>query len=107
MKSEVFVKDWNGTAKNQRLHVAENLGACLEVRAKAGQPRTLVTLGGNAYDALRHLERQRLFPHLPVIKRLHHYSYVMMRPDRSRALGPGDPTRKAEWKREIEYAIQS
>lgn len=98
MKSEVFVKDWNGTAKGQRLAVAEMWAPVLRFELEFGRPKKLVVLGANAYEALRHVERQGLVPQLPPLERLHHYSYVMMRPDTKRKLGPGDPLRQAEWR---------
>lgn len=98
MKSEVFVKDWNGTAKEQRLAVAEMWAPVLRFELEHGRPQRLVVLGGNAHTSLRHLERRRLIPQLPPFERLDHYSYVMMRPDRKRKLGPGDPFRQQEWK---------
>lgn len=106
MKSEVFVKDWNGTAKGQRLTVAEMWAPVLRFELEYGRPERLVVLGGNAYEALRHLEHQHLVPILPPIKRLHHYSYVMMRPDQKRKLGPGDPLRQAEWRESLGAAIR-
>ena len=98
MKSEVLVKDWNGTAKEQRLAVAEMWAPVLRFELERGRPQRLVVLGGNAYEALRHMEHRGLLPTLPPIERIHHYSYVMMRPDRKRQLGPGDPIRQTEWR---------
>jgi hypothetical protein len=107
MKSEVFVKNWNGTAKGQRLAVAEMWAPVLQFELEYGRPEKLVVLGGNAFEALKLLEREGLVPKLPAIERLHHYSYVMMRPDRKRKLGPGDPLRQLEWKAALGVAIRA
>ena len=98
MKSEVLVKDWNGTRKDEQLAVAEMWAPVLAFELEVGHPQRLVVLGEKAYKALRHLERRRLLPVLPPIERLPHYSYVMMRPNRQRSLPPGDPLRQTEWK---------
>lgn len=106
MKSEVFVKDWNGTTAAQQLAVAEAWAPVLRHELEAGDPQVLVVLGQKAERALKHLERNRLIPWLPPIHRIHHYSYVMHRPDSRRGLGPGDPTRQREWRAALGEAAQ-
>ena len=101
MKSEVRVKEWNGTKKSEQLAVAEAWAPVLRYELEAGQPRKLLVLGGKAFDALTHLQRHRLIDSLPPIERLDHYSYVMMRPDRQRQLPPGDPVRQLAWKQSV------
>jgi hypothetical protein len=98
MKSEVFVKDWNGTPRTQRLAVAEMWTPILRFELEQGHPRKHVVLGGNASEALRHPEHRRLIAPLPPCEKVAHYSYVVMRPDCTRSLPPGDPVRQRAWK---------
>ena len=107
MKSEVYVHDWNGTRNEQQLAVAEMWAPVLHFELEHGQPELLIVLGGNAYEAIMHLSRRQLLPDLPPIARLHHYSYVMMRPHRKRGLGPGDPARQTEWRTQLGDAVKN
>ena len=98
MKSEVFVKDWNGTRSQEQLRVAEAWAPVFGFELEVGNPKVLIALGGKAERALNHLCKKRLLPGLPPTIRIDHYSYVMHRPDNRRGLGPGHPVRQVEWK---------
>lgn len=98
MKSRVFVKEWNGTKKQEQLLMADMWSQVLRYELEYGHPRVVVVLGENADKALMHLRRKELIPELPRWTRIFHYSYVMDRPDNGRKLGPGHPVRQSEWK---------
>lgn len=106
MKSEVFVKDWNGTPSQAQLRVAEAWAPVLRFELEVGNPKVLIVLGGKAERALKHLRKTRLLPALPPTRRIDHYSYVMHRPDNRRRLGPGDPVRQLEWKAAVGAAAR-
>jgi hypothetical protein len=103
MKSKVFVRDWNGAKSAEQLLVAEAWAPVLSYELEVGDPAVLVTLGGNADKAVRHLRRRRLIPGNPPTVRVAHYSYVMMRPQGQRP--PGDLGRQREWKQSLRDAI--
>ena len=106
MKSQVFVKDWNGRKRYEQLRFAEAWAPVLRYELSAGDPQVLVVLGSNAERALNHLQRRELLPVLPRMCRVDHYSYVMHRPETRRRLGPGDPTRRIEWKQAVTAAAR-
>lgn len=101
MKSEVRVTDWHGTSAEAKRHVAEAWAPVLRFELEFGRPKVLIVLGEAARMQLARLEAQPLIGRLPLVERVHHYSYVMMRPDNARKLGPGAPERQAEWKKAV------
>lgn len=101
MKSEVTVKDWSAKPAETKQRLAELWAPVLALELALGSPKLLVVLGGNAHTALRRLTASRLVPELAPMVKVHHYSYVMMRPDRATGMGPGDPQRQRAWIRQI------
>lgn len=101
IKSAEVVKEWQQRSTEGKLRVAEAWAPVLAHELKKGQPRLLVVLGGNADKLLGHLESLKLIPDLPPRTRIHHYSYIAMRPEKATGRGPGDPERVAEWESEF------
>ena len=101
IKSAAVVKEWTKSPPETRRLVAEAWAPVLNYELEEGRPKLLVVLGGNAEKLLGHLCRKGLLAPLPPARRIDHYSYVAMRPDRQRGLGPGDPRRIAEWDSEF------
>lgn len=107
MKSEVRVKDWNGTSSQAKRHVADLWSPVLRFELEFGRPKLIIALGKAAQQHLVRLERQSLIGRLPRLVAVDHYSYVMMRPDNVRKLGPGDPRRQRDWKLSIAEVVRS
>ncbi len=72
----------------------------LQKQVDLGSPKILVTLGNNADEILRHMRRLGL--RAPGSEKIHHYSYIMMRPESGGKRRPrGHPERIKEFKDSI------
>jgi hypothetical protein len=95
IKSSYRVKDWQKTADEVRLAVAEVWAPVLRFELEHGHPKLLVVLGRKTLTPLEHLVRKRLLPPLPETITIYHYSYIGSRPQGK--LGPLHPDRIAAW----------
>ena len=69
----------------------------LQKQVDLGSPNIIVTLGGNADYILRHMRGLGLCA--PESENVHHYSFIMMRPERGgKKRGPRHPERIKEYK---------
>ncbi len=71
----------------------------LQEQIHAGSPEVLVALGGQAEKILKYMIKLRL--DAPKIEKIHHYSYIMKRPDVCTRRGPGHPDRISEFKNSV------
>jgi hypothetical protein len=97
VKSAAIAKDWSALRVGSRRLIAEAWAPVLRYELEEGRPGLVVAFGANAETLLLHLEREALIPTLPALQRIDHYSYIALRPDKSRRLGPAHPQRVAEW----------
>lgn len=74
----------------------------LQRQIELGNPRVLVALGGQSTKILRHMVKVGL--RVPVLEQVHHYSYIMLRPEAGTNRGPRHPDRVREFKESI-FAI--
>jgi uracil-DNA glycosylase len=78
---------------------AERWLPVLQQQINAGKPKVLVALGGQSYKIINYMKRIGL--RVPKIEKIHHYSYIMMRPEAGTRRGPRHPDRIAEFKYSI------
>ena len=71
----------------------------LQRQIETGNPQVLLALGGQAFKILRHMVRSGR--HGPIVEKIHHYSYIMRRPEARTRRGPGHPDRILEFKNSI------
>ena len=95
IKSSYRVKDWQKTADDVRLAVAEAWAPVLRFELETAPPKLVVVLGKKTLVPLDHLVRKRLIPPLAEIVTIYHYSYLGSRPQGK--LGPLHPERVAAW----------
>ncbi len=96
MKKSVMHNYW----KNQ----AECWLPVLQYQIASGSPKVLVALGGQAHKILSHMNRMGLDS--PKIEKIHHYSYIMMRPEAGTRRSPRHPYRIAEFKTSIKVLAE-
>ena len=97
IKSVDRVTLWNKLPESERRKVAEAWAPVLAWELELGQPKIVVSVGGNADRLLNHLLRRELIPPLPRRLKVDHYSYIGSRPDAHSGLGPRHPERIAAW----------
>jgi hypothetical protein len=96
VKSAYIVKDWNDKSAPERDEIAKWWAPVLARELEIGNPQLVVTLGGRAKSLLEHVDRAGLLPRLPQAREhIHHYAYVMTRPE-GKVRG-GHPDRIAAW----------
>jgi hypothetical protein len=95
IKSSYRVKDWQKTADEVRLAVAEAWAPVLRFELETASPKLVVVLGKKTRGPLDRLVRKRLIPPLPETVTIYHYSYLGSRPQGK--LGPLHPERVAAW----------
>ena len=67
----------------------------LQLQVNLGQPKIIVTLGSQAEKIFKFMCDNGL--EAPKHKKIHHYSYIMHRPEARTHRGPGHPDRKIEF----------
>lgn len=77
----------------------------LQEQIDIGRPEVLVALGGQAEKILRYMITIGL--QAPRIEKIHHYSYIMKRPEAGTSRGPGHPDRILEFKNSIREIARS
>jgi hypothetical protein len=71
----------------------------LQLQINIGNPKVLIAMGKTAFNILTQMRQLGLkTPELDIIP---HYSYIMLRPDPKRKLGPRHPLRIKEYKEEV------
>jgi len=83
---------------------AERWLPVLQYQINSGNPQVLVALGGQAYKILNYMKRSGLSG--PKIEKIHHYSYIMLRPEAGTHRGPRHPDRIAEFKASIKELVK-
>ena len=78
---------------------AERWMPILQEQIHIGRPKVLVALGGQAEKILKHMIKIGL--KAPKIEKIHHYSYIMKRPEAGTTRGPGHPDRILEFKKSV------
>jgi uracil-DNA glycosylase len=78
---------------------AERWMPVLQLQIDSGEPKVLIALGGESKKILRYMIGLGL--RAPKIEQIHHYSYIMLRPEAGRRRGPGHPERIKEFKQSI------
>ena len=71
----------------------------LQEQIDIGRPEVLVALGGQAEKILKYMIKIGL--KIPKIEKIHHYSYIMKRPEAGTGRGPGHPDRILEFKSSV------
>lgn len=71
----------------------------LQAEIDRGSPKLLVAFGNQALKLLRYMVANGL--RAPLIEKIHHYSYIVKRPERSSGRGPNHPDRVREFKQSI------
>lgn len=71
----------------------------LQLQIELGRPRVLVALGAESLKILRHMMKIGL--RMPALEKIHHYSYIMMRPEAGTGRGPRHPDRIREFRESI------
>ena len=71
----------------------------LQKQIDIGQPKIIITLGGQAEKIFKYMLKGGL--NSPKYIKIHHYSYIMLRPEASTKRGPRHPERIAEFKSSI------
>lgn len=79
---------------------AERWLPVLQHQINCGSPKVIVALGGQTYKILEHMKSRDLM--CPPIIKIHHYSYIMFRPEAASKRGPRNPERIAEFKTTIQ-----
>jgi len=99
IKEPEIVKDRN---KNKRKYIEEQTERWLPVlqyEINSGNPQILIALGKQTESILKLMVKKGL--KCPPIKRVHHYSYIMLRPEAGSKRGPRHPERIKEFKESI------
>lgn len=78
---------------------AERWLPILQNQIDSGNPKVLVALGGQSEKILKHMMKLGL--KVPALEKIHHYSYIMMRPEAGARRGPRHPDRIKEFKESI------
>lgn len=73
----------------------------LQLQINLHNPKVLVALGGQSMKILKYMNKIGL--RSPTIEQIHHYSYIMMRPEVGTSRGPRHPDRIQEFKQSIVY----
>lgn len=71
----------------------------LQEQINTGKPKLLITLGGQADKIFKYMLKLGL--QAPQHKKIHHYSYIMLRPEAGTKRGPRHPDRIKEFKSSI------
>ncbi|EGL53099.1 hypothetical protein MAMP_00314 [Methylophaga aminisulfidivorans MP] len=71
----------------------------LQQQIDNGDPKVLVLLGGQSEKIIHYMIKLGL--KVPATEKIHHYSYIMMRPESGTNRGPRHPDRIAEFKASI------
>ncbi len=78
---------------------AERWMPVLQEQIHTGRPEVLVALGGQAEKILKYMITIGL--QVPKIEKIHHYSYIMKRPEAGTRRGPGHPDRILGFKNSV------
>jgi uracil-DNA glycosylase len=76
----------------------------LQQQINLHNPKVLVALGGQSMKILKYMNKIGL--KTPIIEKIHHYSYIMMRPEAGTCRGPRHPERIQEFKQSIVDIVQ-
>lgn len=76
----------------------------LQMQINIGNPKVLVCLGGQSEKILKHMVKIGL--NTPSIEKIHHYSYIMLRPEAGTRRGPRHPDRIREFKDSIKKIVE-
>ncbi|NTU45912.1 MAG: hypothetical protein HGA99_10445 [Chlorobiaceae bacterium] len=71
----------------------------LQKKIEIGSPKLIVTLGGQADKIFQYILKNKLVS--PEHVKIHHYSYIMLRPESGTKRGPRHPERIKEFKESI------
>ena len=105
VKQPDYAEKWKKKSIQKRRRIAEAWSSVLNFELSSVDPKLVVTMGDNAHSLLQHLVKTDLIPTYPVHK-VQHYSYIAMRADAKRKLGPMNPTRVQEYKDQIMYVAE-
>jgi hypothetical protein len=97
IKSAYRAEVWRKLTAAQRRRIAEQWAPVLAWEIEVGAPKLLVSLGGQTHKLIDHLANAGLLPPLPERLLIDHYSYIALRPEKARRLGPMNPVRIAEY----------
>ena len=97
IKSVARAEEWKRERSASALRIAEVWAPVLAWEMEQGRPHMIVTVGMEAAKLLDHLASRRLIPTLPRVMSVDHYSYIAVRADAARRLGPMHPIRLAEY----------
>ena len=78
---------------------AERWMPTLQKQIDSGNPKVLVVLGLQSEKIIKHMVKLGL--KTPKIEKIHHYSYIMLRPESGTHRGPRHPERILEFKESI------
>ncbi len=100
IKQPDYAEKWKKKSKRDLLEVAELWAPVLEFELSTINPKLIAAMGNKAYAVLQHLTEKGLIPRL-LIHKIPHYSYIAMRADAQRKLGPMNLIRVQEYKDQI------
>lgn len=78
---------------------AERWLLTLQKQIDTGNPKVLVLLGGQTEKIVKYMMKIGL--KVPAIEKIHHYSYIMFRPEAATRRGPRHPSRIKEFKESV------
>ncbi len=105
IKQPDYAEKWKKTSAQDLRRVAEIWAPVLRFELSTINPNLVVAMGNKAYSLLRYLTMTELIPHFRIHK-VSHYSYVALRADAKRRLGPMNPIRVREYKEQIKHVAK-
>jgi hypothetical protein len=105
IKQPDYAEKWKKTSTQSLRRHAEIWAPVLLFELLTVKPALVVALGNKAHSLLQHLMKTKLIPHYPVHK-IPHYSYIALRADAIRKLGPMNPFRVQEYKQQIRHVAE-
>lgn len=100
IKQPDYAEKWKKLTSKDLCRHAEIWGSVLRLELSIVNPKLVVALGNKAHLALQHLMRSELIPRYPIHK-IPHYSYIALRADAKRKLGPMNPIRVKEYREQV------
>jgi hypothetical protein len=100
IKQADYAEKWKKKGVIPLREAAELWSPVLSFELTKVNPRVIVAMGNKPHKLLLHLMKKGLIPRHQLCK-VHHYSYVALRADAKRKLGPMNPIRVSEYKEQI------
>ncbi len=98
IKEPAIVAERNENKTNSQYwkEQAEHWFPAFQSQIDYGDPKALIALGGESEKILKYMIKIGL--KVPALEKIHHYSYIMMRPETGTRRGPRHPDRIKEFK---------